>query len=267
MKNLKYILGEYKESLYKIARVSWYDFMIAYKDSYLGLIWVVLNPMLQIGVYWFVFGLGIRNGRPVDGIPFLPWLLAGIIPWFYISSAVLQGSNSIYAKQGIITKMRFPISIIPLNAVLVELYNHIMMLLILIFINVMLGYTLNIYAFQVIYYLLASIIFLTALAWINSSLIMITRDLQKIIQSIMRLLFYLTPILWSPDNLPKWILTILRASPFTYLTLGYRESLLYNRPFYHNLSGTIVFWAITVILIFTGANLQMKFRNKFIDLL
>lgn len=267
MKNLKLILEEYKKNVYRIMRLSWYDFTIIYKDSYLGMIWAILNPLIQIGVYWFVFGFGIRNGRSVDGIAFLPWMLSGLIPWFFVSGAVLQGSNSIYAKQGIITKMKFSVCIIPLNAVLMELYNHLTMLVILIVTLVVFGYRLNIYAMQLVYYLVSGVIFLTALSWINSTLVMIMRDIQKIIQSFMRLLFYITPILWSTDSLPGWVLALINCSPFTYIIKGYRESLLYNRPIYYNLSETLIFWTITIILIFIGAHLQMKFKNRFIDLL
>jgi teichoic acid transport system permease protein len=265
MKNLVIILKDYKDNIYKIFRLSWYDFTLAYRDSYLGLLWAILNPLIQIGVYWFVFGLGIRNSRPINEVAFLPWMLAGIIPWFFLSAAVVHGGNSIYSKYGIISKMKFSISIIPLTAIIEETYNHLVMLIFLILTIVALGYKLNLYSLQLIYYISASVIFLTALAWINSALVMIIRDIQKIIQSLMRLLFYLTPILWSPDYLPIWVQRVIDASPLTYLVSGYRGCLLYNTVFYENISTTVIFWSTTLVLMFIGANLQVTFKKKFID--
>lgn len=267
MKNLIFLTKEHIDNSYKIFRLSWHDFTVRHRGSYLDILWVILGPLIQIGVYWFVFGLGIRNGRPIDGIPFLPWMLSGLIPWFFINSSIIQGANSISAKQGIITKMRFPISIIPLSTILVQFYNHLVMLLMLIITNVALGYKVTFYALQLIYYLSAGVIFLTSLAWITSTLVIIIKDIQKLIQSTMRLIFYLTPILWSPSNLPKWLQILLENSPIYYLVQGYRNSLLYYRVFYIDLRQTLIFWIITICFILIGSSLQMRFRNKFIDLL
>ncbi|MBE6053812.1 MAG: teichoic acid ABC transporter permease, partial [Clostridium sartagoforme] len=77
MKDLLFILKEHKENWYKVYKLSLYDFITPLRDTYLGLLWIILNPLCQIGVYWFVFGLGIRNGRAIDGHPFLLWMLAG----------------------------------------------------------------------------------------------------------------------------------------------------------------------------------------------
>jgi teichoic acid transport system permease protein len=267
MKNLRFIFNEYKNNLYKVIRISWYEFTSKEKDSYLNVFWIVLGPLIQIGVYWFVFGLGIRNGKPINGVPFLPWMLSGIIPWFFINPSIIQGANSINAKQGIITKMKFPISTIPLITVLTQLYNHLVMLMMLIITNVALGFKLTIYSLQLVYFLIASLIFLLALSLVTSTLVMIIRDVQKLIQSTMRLVFYLTPILWIPDRLPPKIQFILVQSPIYYIVNGYRNSLIYHRPFYLDIGQTISFWIITILLLFLGANLQMKFRNKFIDML
>lgn len=70
MRDLLFILREHKANFYKIYKLALYDFITPLRDTYLGALWIILSPLSQIGVYWFVFGLGIRNGKPIDGHPF-----------------------------------------------------------------------------------------------------------------------------------------------------------------------------------------------------
>ena len=94
--------------------------------------WELLNPALQIMVYWLVFGLGIRSNNPVHGIPFVFWLLVGISMWFFINQGVLEGTKSISQKFNQVAKMNFPLSIIPTYIVTSRFYGHIGLLAIII---------------------------------------------------------------------------------------------------------------------------------------
>ena len=72
-----------------------FQIKISNHSNYLGMAWEILNPALQIMVYWLVFGLGIRSNAPIHGIPFVFWLLVGISMWFFINQGVLEGTKSI----------------------------------------------------------------------------------------------------------------------------------------------------------------------------
>jgi len=112
------IFKELWNNRHRMLRIVWFDIRIEACSLYLGTLWKVLTPFLQIGTFWLVFGLGIRGGRDIDGFPFLVWLLAGLIPWFFINRSVTAGSNSIAAKANIIFKIKYPISTVPVGAVL-----------------------------------------------------------------------------------------------------------------------------------------------------
>ncbi|CUP47999.1 hypothetical protein BH721_07660 [Clostridium baratii] len=267
MSNLVFVLKEHKENWYRIRRLAVYDFIAPLRDTYLGMVWIVLNPLLQIGVYWIVFGMGIRSGRPVDGHPFLLWMLAGIIPWFYINSAIGGGALCIYAKSSMLTKMKFPSSIIPTYNTLTKLIETIPTIGILFIVYACYGYKLNIYSIQIIYYFFAVTVLIIGLSLLNSALVMAIRDINRIISTILRFLFYLTPILWVPGKMPFVLELFMRLNPFTYIVNGFRESLLYNKWFLENLSGTIYFWCITIIVFILGVTVHMKLRNKFADMI
>lgn len=266
MKSLFFVLKEHKNNLYKMFKLATYDFITPFKDTYLGLLWIILNPLTQIGAYWFVFGMGIRGGAAVDGHPFLLWMLAGLVPWFYISSGITSGGVSIYGKSGILTKMKFPTSIIPTYTTLTQLMNNIPVVILMFIIFAFNDYQATIYYVQIIYYLFAATMFIIAFSLLNSALVMAMRDINKLIGTVMRFLFYMTPILWTVEKMPPKLREILLMNPILYITDGFRNSLLYNKWFWEDVNGTIYFWSFTLIVLIIGAIVHMRLRNRFSDL-
>ena len=92
----------------------------------------ITESALQIMVYWFVFGMGIRSNQPIHGIPFIYWLLVGISMWFFVNQGILEGTKSVSMKFNQVAKMNFPLSIIPTYTVTSRFYGHIGLLLIII---------------------------------------------------------------------------------------------------------------------------------------
>ena len=85
MNSMVMVLKEQVNSLYLIKRLSIYQVKSTNNNNYLGLIWEVLNPLIQMSIYWFVFGVGIRGGAGVAEVPFVYWLMSGLAVWFYQS--------------------------------------------------------------------------------------------------------------------------------------------------------------------------------------
>ncbi|MEG0297941.1 MAG: ABC transporter permease [Clostridium sp.] len=265
MSNLGFIVQEHKNNWYKIFKLSYYDFITPLRDTYLGVIWIILNPLTQIGVYWFVFGLGIRGGGSIDGHPFLLWMLAGLIPWFYISNCIMSGALSIYSKASILTKMKFPTSIIPTYNTLTQLMNNVPVIILMIVIYAFNGYKATPYYLQLIYYIFAATCIGISISLLTSALVIAIRDINKLIGTVIRFLFYLTPILWKPESMPG-LMAILKLNPFIYVIDGFRNSLLYNKWFFEDVSGTIYFWVVTIIIFAIGLSVHMRLRNRFSDL-
>lgn len=262
------VIKEQIQHFYLIRRLSWYELKINNKNNYLGMLWEIINPAIQIAIYWFVFGYGIRAGRSVDGVPFFHWLLAGILVWFFFQTAILQGSKSIYSRIKIISKMNFPMSVIPSFVIFSRLYPHLLLLGIAIILFQFLGYPITIYYLQLPYFLFATTILLFALTLITSTLTTIVRDVQQVVQSIMRVLIYLTPILWVTFKLPEWVQGLMKLNPLYYLVVGYRAALLGEGWYwFSNTWDVVYFWGFTLVALFIGSMLHVKFRRRFIDFL
>lgn len=265
--SISYLIKEHKNNLHRIISIARYEILSENRDSYLGFLWSILSPLIQIGTYWFVFGMGIRNGSPVQGVPFIQWMLVGIIVWFFVSACIRKGTSAIHSKASVISKIKFPTSILVTTVVASELFNHIIMVALTFIILLIQGYKPSLYNLQLIYYMFCSISFCISFGLVFSVLNMMTRDVKKFVTSIMRMLFYVTPILWTMDKLPAWVQFIMKCNPIYYLVEGYRVSFFHSNGFNMDINTTIIFWIITVSLFLMGAILTYRNRSRFIDLI
>lgn len=79
------------------------DFKKKYVGSYLGILWAFVTPIITIGVFWFVFEVGFKSA-PVDNFPFILWLSCGMIPWFFITDVLNNGTNSVIENDYLVKK-------------------------------------------------------------------------------------------------------------------------------------------------------------------
>lgn len=268
MKSMFTVIKEQIRSFYLIRRLSLFELKSANNNNYLGILWEFLNPMIQICVYWVVFGMGIRGGRHVGDVPFVFWMLSGITLWFFANPAIMDGTKSIYTRINFISKMSFPMSAIPSYVIMSKFYQHAIIVLAVTVILHFGGFPLSVYYVQMPYYMFAAVTLFFAISLVTSTLATIVRDVTMIVQAIMRMLLYLTPLLWVGDDLPKFLQIIIKLNPLTYLVEGYRSAML-GQSWYlvEHAHYTLYFWGITLVLLMIGSALHLKFRNHFVDYL
>lgn len=267
MKQVFKVLLEQIKNFKLIFRLSKYEMKSKYQMHYLGILWQFLIPFIQISIYWFVFGIGIRQGKPVDGIPFFLWLICGLVPWFFISPTITKGANSVFTKINLVAKMKFPVSVLPTITIFSNGFNFFLMLGIVFLIALFNGIFSGLYLLQLIYYIFCTFILLFSITLLFSSLSVIMRDFQSLLQASMRMLMYLSPILWNTENLPELYQTILKLNPFYYVLIGYRYSFLGTGWFFDDLIYTLYFWLLVITILFIGSLIHLKFRKKFVDYL
>ncbi|MED1468611.1 ABC transporter permease [Bacillus salipaludis] len=276
MKSMITVIKEQISSLYLILRLSAFEMKSANTNNYLGRFWEVLNPSIQLAIYWFVFGLGVRKGKYVDmghgiDVPFFIWMLTGMIVWFFVNPAISASSRSIYTRIQLISKMSFPMSAIPSFVIMAGFYTHLMLVAVVTIFLQFTPYKISVYFVQLPYFMLATLILLLALGLITSTLSTIVRDVQQIVQSILKMMLYITPLLVHFDKLEiKGVdyAFLLKLNPFYYIVEGYRASLL-GTGWYgiENPQYTLYFWILVLVLFLFGSVLHIKFRNRFVDFL
>lgn len=260
----------YLKSLYHdkniIMQLAKNDFKVKYLGSYLGIFWAFMNPIIMIMIYWFVFQIGFRS-MPIDDVPFILWLIAGIIPWFFISEAIAIGTNSILDNSYLVKKVVFRVSLLPIIKTISALFIHIIFLIIVIILFAIYGFGFSIYHLQIFYFLFATVILVYGVTLITSSLAIFSKDVGQIVSVILQFGFWLTPIFWSFQIVPLNLQILFKLNPIYYIVEGYRNTLIYKKWFWEDPILTIYFWIFTLFVLIIGVWLFKKLRPHFSDVL
>lgn len=238
-----------------------------YSGSALGVTWSLVKPVIFVFAYWFAVAIGIRGNQPMGDIPYILWLIPGIIPWFYIADALTIGGSAIRSNTHFVTKMAYPVVTLPISEVLSLFFVHLMMMCMMTAVFVVSGFGLNIYFLQLPYYLLCCLAFTAVMATFLSALTAVSQDMRQAIKSVITLAFWLTPILWSAEKLVSPAKQIVLASPIVYIIEGYRNTFVGQRWFFQDWQYGIYFWTVMVGLTLLSSYVFTKLQPEFADVL
>lgn len=220
-----------------------------YKGSFLGILWSFVSPLLMTLVYAIVFPYLMRGAGYEH---YTTFLIIGILPWTWFTTSIAQGTFTIIGNGPIIKKVYFPREILPISVVTSGLVNFliscIIMALFLIFSGV--GFSLTILWLPLI--IIAQYLMILGIIFITSAINVYVRDLEYIINFIIQMLFYGTPILYSVDmfnNAPAIISTLIKYNPLGIIITCYRDVLYWgNTPHILSLLAVIGGSLITCII-------------------
>lgn len=247
------------------------DFRKRFVGSYFGVVWMFVQPIATVAIYYFVFGLGLRNGDPIEGVPFVLWLVPGIVPWFFFSEALNAGTNCLQEYSYLVKKVVFRVEVLPIIKMISCLMVHLIFVLIMLGLYLCFGWFPRIYWIQVIYYTGAVFLFSIALIYFTSAVQVFFKDMAQIVGICLQFGMWLTPIMYSEQLfLDKGITIaplILKLNPFYYLAAGYRDSMLTGNWFFERPTLTIYFWVVTIGMMFVGLKVFKRLRPHFSDVL
>ena len=223
-----------------------------YKNSFLGVVWSFLNPLLQIMVYAIIFSLILKNKQENYAI----FLCCGIIPWAFFSIAINKSAFIIIENGNIIKKVYFPREIIPISVVTAETINFLISTIIILGFVIVgrIGITKYILFYPIV--LATQYLLVLAISFIVSSICVYFRDLQHFIGIILQLLFYAAPIVYSQDIIPTEYQWILKYNPMTYIINAYRDI------FYYQKNIEIIPIIMLIFIGIVGCFVGYKFFNK-----
>lgn len=249
------------------------DFKKKFAGSNLGIIWAFVQPVITVLLYWFVFekGLNVKasNLRTGIEIPFVLWLMAGLVPWFYFQDAWNNGTGVLNEYNYLVKKVVFKIEILPVVKMVSALFVHMFFVGFMILLFWIMGYAPDFYTLQVIYYSVAMIALLLGLVYATSAVVVFFKDLSQIVALIIQIGTWATPIMWNIDSvdMPQWALVLLKMNPMYYVVAGYRDSLINKVGFWEHPGLTIWFWCVTILIYFVGIRIFRKLRMLFADVL
>ena len=230
-----------------------------YKGSILGVLWSFLNPLLMVAVYAIVFPYLMRMTQE----NYLVFLITGVIPWVFFTTVVTTGCNCVWINGGIIKKVYFPRSILPISVVVAALINFLIScIIILIFVFFSgIGFSLNILWLPVIA-LIQSVLSLGILL-ILSAINVYVKDVEYLVQFIMNLVFYATPIIYNVSMFPAKFRWVLYLNPMAHLIDAYRSIFYYKSM--PNLESLGIVGLVSVVILVLGYLVFNKLEKGFAE--
>jgi len=237
-----------------------------YVGSFLSFFWTIIHPMVMITVFWFVFSIGFKS-KPLNDVPFVVWLAAGMAPWYCFSDILGGATHTITANAHLIKKTLFHAQILPVIRLFSGLVTHAVFLIVLLGLIVLQQLPVSFFYLQFLYYTFCLCMLVIGLAWIVSALNVFARDVAQIVGVTLQIGFWGTPIFWDIQIMPATVQFWLKLNPMFYVVQGYRDSFINFVPFWHHPMYTLYFWVLTILLCGTGIFVFSKLKSEFADVL
>ena len=261
-------LYQNRKLIWKLAKN---DFKTRYAGSYLGMVWAFVQPIVTILVYWFVFekGFNAKAEMLANGLtaPYVLWLTAGIVPWFYFSEALSNGTTALLEYNYLVKKVVFKISILPIIKIIAATFIHGFFVLFMLGLFMVHGYFPDLYTLQLFYYSFCLFVFVLGISYATCSIVIFFRDLTQIIAILLQVGMWATPILWELNKIPPKYQILFKLNPVFYIVNGYRSALLEKSWFWEDFYSTMFFWIVTAVIFGIGALIFKRLKVHFADVL
>ncbi len=261
-KNFLTDIYDKRSILYELAKR---DFQKQYMGSYLGFVWVYLQPLLFVSVLYLIFTMGFKSGSSAHGVPFSVYLITGMIAWFYIAENLNAGASIISQYSFLLKKIDFRLSMLPIVKLMSSSIPHFFFIFIALVLAALNGIYPTFYTIQIIYYFIAMVMLLLGIGWLTSSTNIFVPDIAKLIGVIVTFGFWLTPIFWDLSKVPEEYQWIVKLNPAVYIIEGYRDSLINHIGFWEKPYETLYFWTFTVIMLWSGIKVFKKLKPHFAE--
>lgn len=230
-----------------------------YKGSFLGVLWSFVNPLLTTLVYAIVFPFLLRGAQP----HYTTFIVIAILPWSWFTTVISQGTSTVLVNGNILKKVYFPREILPISINVSGLINFLISCLIIgIFLIVSgIGFSINIIFLPIV--ILIQFILLQGIIFITSAINVYVRDLEYIINFLVAMLFYGTPVLYSMNMFPQRIQNILYFNPMTTIIESYRKIFFYHEA--PDFLGLLFVFLFSVVLLFIGIKVFRKLSKGFAE--
>lgn len=268
---LKAIPAELVMSRKLVWKLAKNDFKKRYAGSYLGAVWALAQPVVTVVMYWIVFDkvFNTRSQMLASGVsvPYVLYLTAGLVPWFFFQEAVMHGMMAMVEYNYLVKKVVFNISVLPIIKVIGALFTHLFFVAVLVVVAVCYGYYPSLYTLQIFYYSFCLFMLVLAMSYITCAIVVFFRDLQQIMNIILQIGMWATPILWDINMVPDSLKPIFKLNPMVYIVNGFRMSIYGKEWFWTHFYSSAYFWILLLLLFTIGSLIFRRLKPHFADVL
>jgi len=243
------------------------DILARYRGSFGDVFWTILNPLLLMTTYFFVFGviLGSKFGPDQSRTGFALYFLAGMLPWLAFSEPVGRSAQVVIEHRNFVKKLIFPLDTLPVNQVVAGLVTEGFAAALFLAALLVIRGAVPASVLWLPALLIPQLLFTLGLCWFLAALGVFMRDLGQIMGFVLTLWFFITPICYAESTLNGTALAILRKNPMFVLVRGYRSILLESRA--PELLPVLKLWLLAVVVFLLGYAWFYKLRKSFADVI
>jgi len=250
IKNLKILLNYHDLLLIFI----WRNLNIRYRQSYLGVLWAVFQPLSLMILFCAIF----NNSQPL-------FFLSGLLCWNFFSSAVSSSITSLTSQYALITRIYFPREILPLSLMAVAFIDYLIAGVLFGILGIFNHLAISVFMWWVIPLTLLLIMFVVAISLLFSSLNVYYRDLQLASNFFIQLIFFASPVFYSTDQISPKFQKVIALNPMTFIINNMRLCLLHQQPV--NLIHFVFMFVVITILLFISYCLFKNMEKRFADVI
>ena len=254
-------LWRYRELFLVLA---WRDVSVRYKQTVIGLAWVMLQPLASAAVFTIIFGK-VAKLPSLEGVPYAVMVFAALLPWQLMSGAANNAANSLVGNSGLISKVYFPRLIVPGSAVVVCLVDFAVALVVMAGLMAWYQYAPDTRILLLpMFLLMAMLVAIGPGLWI-ASLNVRYRDFRQVLPFIIQFGMYLSPVAYASAVVPEQWKLLYHLNPAVAVIDGFRWSLLQGAvPIYW--PGFLLSWAVIGVMLFIGVRQFRKTERTFADM-
>lgn len=214
----------------------WREFIIRYKQTTIGVLWAVLQPVSLMLLFTFIFGVVLRTTQ--KNYPFTLFYFAGVLPWTFFAGATNFSVTSLSSNFQLVTKIYFPREIIPLSGVAINCIDYLIGLVVYFLLLLVYGVSFTWNMFWLMPLLVLLILYTTSVSLLLAALNVYYRDVKLATTFLIQFLFFATPVIYSIDSVENHWKYLLFLNPLTFIVENMRRVTIEGRP--------LVFWQFAV---------------------
>lgn len=254
-------LWTYRELFYFL---SWRDILVRYKQTVIGIAWSAIRPLLTMIVFTFVFGKLAK--LPSEGVPYPILVYVAMLPWQFFANALSDGSNSLLANAGMISKIYFPRLIVPSSSIIVSLVDFLISFVLLALLMIWYRFIPNWQIFCLPFFLIMAIVLTLGLGFWLAALNVKYRDFRYIVPFVVQFGMYISPVGFSSSVVPERWRLLYSMNPMVGVIDGFRWSILgQNVKIYW--PGFLLSLLLVIIVFIFGTMYFRKTERAFADII
>lgn len=247
-----------------ISFLSWKDIIVRYKQTVLGIMWAIIQPIVSMVVMSFIFG-GIAKMPSEYGVPYPIMVYSALLCWNFFSSAFSNVSNSLVANGHLIKKIYFPRLALPISSVVTAFVDFVISFCVLLLIMIVYRYVPTIRIFALPIFILLAFIIALGFGLFFSTLNVKYRDIRYVVPVMLQFGMYLTPVAYTSTVIPQNLRLFYSLNPMVGVVEGFRWCILPNSEIY--LPSLIISILIGIFGLILGVKFFNKFEKTFADLI